>query len=148
MQFHGAPLWYMDHLADCNLVFTILFTIECAMKLTSFGPKVNIKRCQGFYQILVVLSHLTHSLITLQAYFKDSWNTFDFITVVGSIIDATGVLGNIGFLRLFRAARLIKLLRRSVSIRILLFTFVQSIKVSYKNSIANLLVINANKNTQ
>ena len=33
----------MDHLADCNLVFTILFTIECAMKLTSFGPKVNIK---------------------------------------------------------------------------------------------------------
>ena len=31
----------MDHLADCNLVFTILFTIECAMKLTSFGPKVN-----------------------------------------------------------------------------------------------------------
>ena len=48
LQFHGAPLWYMDHLADCNLVFTILFTIECAMKLTSFGPKVNIKRCQGF----------------------------------------------------------------------------------------------------
>ena len=87
------------------------------------------------YQILVVYAHLTHSLITLQAYFKDSWNTFDFITVVGSIIDATGVLGNIGFLRLFRAARLIKLLRRSVSIRILLFTFVQSIKVSNKNLI-------------
>ena len=63
-----------------------------------------------------------------QPYFKDSWNTFDFITVVGSIIDATKVV-NVGFLRLFRAARLIKLLRRSVSIRILLFTFVQSIKV-------------------
>ena len=41
-QFHGAPLEYMDVLADCNLVFTILFTIECAMKLTSFGPKVKI----------------------------------------------------------------------------------------------------------
>ena len=80
---------------------------------------------------------LSHSLIILQAYFKDSWNTFDFITVVGSIIDATGVLGNIGFLRLFRAARLIKLLRRSVSIRILLFTFVQSIKVSNNKSIVN-----------
>ena len=61
-------------------------------------------------------------------YFKDSWNTFDFITVAGSIIDATQLV-NVGFLRLFRAARLIKLLRRSVSIRILLFTFVQSIKV-------------------
>ena len=48
--------------------------------------------------------------------------------MVGSIIDATKVV-NVGFLRLFRAARLIKLLRRSVSIRILLFTFVQSIKV-------------------
>jgi voltage-dependent calcium channel N type alpha-1B len=48
--------------------------------------------------------------------------------VVGSIIDATRIV-NVGFLRLFRAARLIKLLRRSVSIRILLYTFVQSIKV-------------------
>ena len=63
-----------------------------------------------------------------QPYFKDAWNTFDFITVAGSIIDATGIV-EVGFLRLFRAARLIKLLRRSVSIRILLYTFVQSIKV-------------------
>ena len=67
----------------------------------------------------------------LQPYFKDAWNTFDFITVAGSIIDATGIV-EVGFLRLFRAARLIKLLRRSVSIRILLYTFVQSIKVSAK----------------
>ena len=65
---------------------------------------------------------------SLQPYFKDAWNTFDFITVAGSIIDATGIV-EVGFLRLFRAARLIKLLRRSVSIRILLYTFVQSIKV-------------------
>ena len=28
-------------LADCNLVFTILFTIECVMKLGSFGYKVG-----------------------------------------------------------------------------------------------------------
>ena len=57
LQFHGAPLWYMDHLADCNLVFTILFTIECAMKLTSFGPKVNIKRCQGLIQYTMVIRY-------------------------------------------------------------------------------------------
>ncbi len=63
-----------------------------------------------------------------QNYFKDSWNTFDFITVVGSIIDATKMV-SVGFLKLFRAARLIKLLRRSVSVRILLYTFVQSFKV-------------------
>ena len=70
-----------------------------------------------------------HVLFVPQPYFKDAWNTFDFITVAGSIIDATGIV-EVGFLRLFRAARLIKLLRRSVSIRILLYTFVQSIKVT------------------
>jgi hypothetical protein len=32
---------------------------------------------------------LFFTLILFQNYFKDSWNTFDFITVVGSIIDAT-----------------------------------------------------------
>ena len=66
-------------------------------------------------------------LLFFQNYFKDSWNTFDFITVVGSIIDATKVV-SVAFLKLFRAARLIKLLRRSVSVRILLYTFVQSFK--------------------
>ena len=67
----------------------------------------------------------------VQNYFKDSWNTFDFITVVGSIIDVTKLV-QIGFLKLFRAVRLIKLLRRSVSVRILLYTFIQSFKVSYR----------------
>ena len=47
--------------------------------------------------------------------------------MVGSIIDATKMV-SVGFLKLFRAARLIKLLRRSVSVRILLYTFVQSFK--------------------
>lgn len=37
---------------------------------------------------------------------------------------------NLSFLKLFRAARLIKLLRQGYTIRILLWTFVQSFKVS------------------
>lgn len=41
LQYHGAPLNYTDVLSDCNLVFTILFTIECVMKLSSFGYKVS-----------------------------------------------------------------------------------------------------------
>ena len=49
--------------------------------------------------------------LSFQNYFKDSWNTFDFVTVVGSIVDVTKLL-QIGFLKLFRAARLIKLLRK------------------------------------
>ena len=79
-------------------------------------------------------------IIFVQPYFKDAWNTFDFITVAGSIIDATGIV-EVGFLRLFRAARLIKLLRRSVSIRILLYTFVQSIKVGAKYDKISLFII-------
>lgn len=39
---------------------------------------------------------------------------------------------NMSFLKLFRAARLIKLLRQGYTIRILLWTFVQSFKVSHK----------------
>lgn len=41
---------------------------------------------------------------------------------------------NVGFLRLFRAARLIKLLRQGYTIRILLWTFVQSFKVRFSVS--------------
>ena len=64
---------------------------------------------------------------------------FDFITVVGSIADVvityltkgTGEedkMINLSFLRLFRATRLIKLLRQGETIRILIWTFVQSLK--------------------
>lgn len=38
---------------------------------------------------------------------------------------------NMSFLKLFRAARLIKLLRQGYTIRILLWTFVQSFKVLF-----------------
>lgn len=41
---------------------------------------------------------------------------------------------NLSFLRLFRAARLIKLLRQGYTIRILLWTFVQSFKVTIKGT--------------
>ncbi len=38
---HGAALWVQDYMSECNLVFTILFTIECVMKLSCFGFKVG-----------------------------------------------------------------------------------------------------------
>ncbi|CAE1308012.1 CACNA1B [Acanthosepion pharaonis] len=60
---------------------------------------------------------------------------FDFIIVIGSIIDVvtTNVLPSAssfrtGSFRLFRAARLIKLLRQGYTIRLLLWTFLQSFK--------------------
>nr|XP_046241616.1 calcium channel, voltage-dependent, N type, alpha 1B subunit, a isoform X6 [Scatophagus argus] len=108
MKFHGAPDFYEAMLKNLNIVFTTLFSLECVLKIIAFGP-LN--------------------------YLKDAWNVFDFVTVLGSITDilvteinTTDRLLNLSFLRLFRAARLIKLLRQGYTIRILLWTFVQSFK--------------------
>ncbi|KAI1900540.1 hypothetical protein AGOR_G00050980 [Albula goreensis] len=106
MKFHGAPQFYEAMLKYLNIVFTALFSLECILKIIAFGP-LN--------------------------YLKDAWNVFDFVTVLGSITDIlvteiNNKLINLSFLRLFRAARLIKLLRQGYTIRILLWTFVQSFK--------------------
>ncbi|KAM6957182.1 LOW QUALITY PROTEIN: voltage-dependent P/Q-type calcium channel subunit alpha-1A [Aplochiton taeniatus] len=106
MKYDGASPAYESVLANLNIVFTSLFSMECVLKIIAFG----------------VLN-----------YFKDAWNIFDCVTVLGSITDILVTeLGNnfinLSFLRLFRAARLIKLLRQGETIRILLWTFVQSFK--------------------
>nr|QQY02590.1 voltage-dependent R-type calcium channel subunit alpha-1E [Cryptocotyle lingua] len=98
---------YCNTLLYFNSAFTVMFSIECMLKILAFGPK---------------------------NYFRDRWNIFDFITVIGSITDVLvselqeSAFLSLGFLRLFRAARLIKLLRQGYSIRIIFWTFIQSIK--------------------
>uniref|UniRef100_A0A8D0UF11 Voltage-dependent N-type calcium channel subunit alpha-1B n=1 Tax=Sus scrofa TaxID=9823 RepID=A0A8D0UF11_PIG len=106
MKFYDAPYEYELMLKCLNVVFTSMFSMECMLKIVAFG----------------VLN-----------YFRDAWNVFDFVTVLGSITDilVTEIANNfinLSFLRLFRAARLIKLLRQGYTIRILLWTFVQSFK--------------------
>uniref|UniRef100_A0A3B3STK5 Voltage-dependent N-type calcium channel subunit alpha n=1 Tax=Paramormyrops kingsleyae TaxID=1676925 RepID=A0A3B3STK5_9TELE len=108
MKFYKAPDEYENMLRFLNMIFTALFSLECIFKIIAFGP-LN--------------------------YMKDSWNVFDFVTVLGSITDilVTEIRMiskqiNLSVLRLFRAARLIKLLRQGYTIRILLWTFVQSFK--------------------
>uniref|UniRef100_A0A8C5SY05 Voltage-dependent N-type calcium channel subunit alpha n=1 Tax=Laticauda laticaudata TaxID=8630 RepID=A0A8C5SY05_LATLA len=101
MKFYGAPEPYEDMLKCLNIVFTSMFSLECILKIIAFGA-LN--------------------------YFRDAWNIFDFVTVLGSITDILDNFINLSFLRLFRAARLIKLLRQGYTIRILLWTFVQSFK--------------------
>uniref|UniRef100_A0A8C5DAL2 Voltage-dependent P/Q-type calcium channel subunit alpha-1A n=1 Tax=Gouania willdenowi TaxID=441366 RepID=A0A8C5DAL2_GOUWI len=106
MKFDGASLVYDNVLKNLNIVFTTFFFLESILKIIAFGP-LN--------------------------YFRDAWNIFDFVSVLGSITDILVTeLGNnfinLSFLRLFRAARLIKLLRQGETIRILLWTFVQSFK--------------------
>uniref|UniRef100_A0A6Q2Y843 EF-hand domain-containing protein n=1 Tax=Esox lucius TaxID=8010 RepID=A0A6Q2Y843_ESOLU len=101
--YYSAPPAYEAVLKHLNTAFTVLFSVECILKIMAFG---------------------------FLNYFRDTWNIFDFITVLGSITEIVVDLQtfNMGFLKLFRAARLIKLLRQGYTIRILLWTFVQSFK--------------------
>ncbi|KAH7723235.1 voltage-dependent calcium channel type D subunit alpha-1-like protein [Aphelenchoides avenae] len=106
MKFHGNSEQYEKVLRFFNTALTAVFTVESILKILAFG---------------------------VRNYFRDGWNRFDFITVVGSITDALvtefgGHFVSLGFLRLFRAARLIRLLQQGYTIRILLWTFVQSFK--------------------
>ncbi|NWS28110.1 CAC1S protein, partial [Polioptila caerulea] len=118
----------MNHISDIlNVAFTILFTLEMVLKLMAFKVK---------------------------GYFGDPWNVFDFLIVIGSIIDVilseidtilapSGGLYCLGggcdgtdsddnsrvsitFFRLFRVMRLVKLLSRGEGVRTLLWTFIKS----------------------
>ncbi|VBB31232.1 unnamed protein product, partial [Acanthocheilonema viteae] len=100
MKFHGNSEFYEKILRFFNTALTAVFTVESTLKILAFG---------------------------VRNYFRDGWNRFDFITVVGSITDALvtefgGHFVSLGFLRLFRAARLIRLLQQGYTIRILLWT--------------------------
>ncbi|XP_021232893.1 voltage-dependent L-type calcium channel subunit alpha-1S isoform X3 [Numida meleagris] len=99
----------MNHISDIlNVAFTVLFTLEMILKLMAFKAK---------------------------GYFGDPWNVFDFLIVIGSIIDV--ILSEIDdsddnsrvsitFFRLFRVMRLVKLLSRGEGVRTLLWTFIKS----------------------
>ncbi|XP_036765377.2 voltage-dependent L-type calcium channel subunit alpha-1S isoform X1 [Manis pentadactyla] len=118
----------MNHISDIlNVAFTLIFTLEMILKLMAFKAR---------------------------GYFGDPWNVFDFLIVIGSIIDVIlseidtflassgglyclgGGCGNVdpdesarissAFFRLFRVMRLIKLLSRAEGVRTLLWTFIKS----------------------
>ncbi|PNI51096.1 CACNA1A isoform 45, partial [Pan troglodytes] len=59
-KFYGASVAYENALRVFNIVFTSLFSLECVLKVMAFG---------------------------ILNYFRDAWNIFDFVTVLGSITD-------------------------------------------------------------
>ncbi|CAK9821795.1 Voltage-dependent calcium channel type A subunit alpha-1 [Anthophora retusa] len=143
MKFHRQSDAYKNTLKYMNMCFTGMFTVECILKIAAFGVRYHeappkLVDALTVVNFVVTLLFLIECILKLVAFgcknfFKDAWNTFDFITVIGSIVDALVIefgenFINVGFLRLFRAARLIKLLRQGYTIRILLWTFVQSFK--------------------
>uniref|UniRef100_A0A8K9V4N4 Voltage-dependent L-type calcium channel subunit alpha n=1 Tax=Oncorhynchus mykiss TaxID=8022 RepID=A0A8K9V4N4_ONCMY len=118
MQHHGQTHSFNDAMNILNMLFTGLFTVEMILKLIAFKPR---------------------------GYFSDPWNVFDFLIVIGSIIDvilseinggaqlaqcrpsmADNARISITFFRLFRVMRLVKLLSRGEGIRTLLWTFIKS----------------------
>jgi len=107
MKFYRQPTYYTDFLDVLNQIFTYFFLVECCLKLGAFRFK---------------------------NYFGDPWNFFDFFIVAGSLVDLGMAKINpdsdtsIGFLRLFRVARLVKLLNKDEGIRTLLWTFIKSFK--------------------
>ena len=108
ISFYDQPKTYGRWLNQLNNVFNYLFTVELCLKLIALKMK----------------------------YFKDGWNIFDLIIVLGSwadfiierTMDTSKLPIDTSILRLFRAARLVKLLNRSKTIKVLLFTFIQSFK--------------------
>ncbi|XP_014661450.1 PREDICTED: muscle calcium channel subunit alpha-1-like [Priapulus caudatus] len=110
MKFHGQPEKYEEGLKILNLFFTTVFIAEFILKLMAFR---------------------------FRNYFGDPWNVFDFLIVLGSIIDiivekvsenqdGNDFAFNITFFRLFRVMRLVKLLSKGEGIRTLLWTFIKS----------------------
>ncbi|KFV83840.1 Voltage-dependent L-type calcium channel subunit alpha-1C, partial [Struthio camelus australis] len=139
-QHYGQSCMFKEAMNILNMLFTGLFTVEMVLKLIAFKPKVGAieqeERCS-------------------KGYFSDPWNVFDFLIVIGSIIDvilsetnvrslfllcccnsclcANGFQNaeensriSITFFRLFRVMRLVKLLSRGEGIRTLLWTFIKS----------------------
>ncbi|XP_075458516.1 voltage-dependent L-type calcium channel subunit alpha-1C isoform X6 [Ascaphus truei] len=119
MQHYGQSCSFKEAMNILNMLFTGLFTVEMILKLIAFKPK---------------------------GYFSDPWNVFDFLIVIGSVVDVILSETNPGehaqcsssmnaeensrisitFFRLFRVMRLVKLLSRGEGIRTLLWTFIKS----------------------
>jgi hypothetical protein len=89
-----------------NYVFTALFMLEAALKLTAFGCR----------------------------YFKDNWNRFDFIIVSLSILftildkgSGLGVGSAATVLRTIRIGRMIKFVRKMQTMKIIFATFLNTL---------------------
>jgi hypothetical protein len=87
-----------------NYIFTAIFSIEAIIQLIAIEPRV---------------------------YFSDGWNIFDTVIILGSILSifisantSLEIRGVITILRSFRILRLLRLIKRGNSLRLIFNTFV------------------------
>lgn len=87
-----------------ELVFTIIFTVECLVKIIAMGL-----------------------IIDQSCYLRDPWNWIDFTVVVGSILSYLPGVYNVAVLRTFRLFRPLRSLKRLPSMKVLVQALMQSI---------------------
>ncbi len=83
----------VETLNNLNILILSVFTLECVLKIIGFG-------------------------LNPLAYFKDNWNKFDFLIVVGSYVPGAGSL--LIILRLLRLLRVLKLVRSLPQLAVIL----------------------------
>lgn len=104
--WYGEPPELRLYLADVNLVFNVIYTIEAIIKLIAYNKD----------------------------YFKDGWNVFDFIIVIAawfgfisSQIEGFEIGSLTNVIRIFRISRIFKIIKKYKSLRVLFYTFIGAI---------------------
>uniref|UniRef100_A0A8C2X849 Voltage-dependent L-type calcium channel subunit alpha n=1 Tax=Cyclopterus lumpus TaxID=8103 RepID=A0A8C2X849_CYCLU len=143
-------VWYI--VTSCYFEYLMFFLIM--LNTLCLGMQVcKLRSCcnlQAFSISVLRKVDILKLYSKYKGYFGDPWNVFDFVIVIGSVVDvilsevdsalaASGGLYclhgcaasenasvSITFFRLFRVMRLVKLLNRSEGIRNLLWTFIKS----------------------
>jgi voltage-dependent calcium channel L type alpha-1D len=94
-------------LAIVDMVITILFLLECCLKIFTFGFVSNGKR----------------------SYLKNGWNVLDFIIVFISLISLIfgGDLGKLKALRTFRVLRPLRVISRNDNLKLVIDSLIRSI---------------------
>ena len=118
LDFHNMPESLVSFLETANVVLTIVFTVEMAMKLLAYGPR---------------------------GYSRDTFNLFDGTIVTVSLLELIVFNGSAGgavsILRTFRLLRVLKLANFLRPLRILLGTVFESLShVSYMTALLGLFL--------
>lgn len=99
-----------------NSIFFTVFVVELVLRMASYAPRPT-------------------------AFFREPWNVFDFVIIVGVLIP--GVRHHALLLRLFRLARLARLVRLVPEARVLLTTILRSIPSALSMIVLALFIIYA-----
>ncbi|XP_072810652.1 voltage-dependent L-type calcium channel subunit alpha-1C isoform X2 [Vicugna pacos] len=88
MQHYGQSCLFKIAMNVLNMLFTGLFTVEMLLKLIAFKPKGYFSDPWNVFDFLIVIGSVIDVILSeTNHYFCDAWNTFDALIVVGSIVD-------------------------------------------------------------